>query len=112
MSGDPPAPVGAGDWERRVAASPLPVLVDFHAPWCAPCRPVTALCADLAREHAGRLEVVAVDVDAEPALAARWEILSLPTVIVFRSGDPVARLDGRIRRGRLDAALAPFLHRE
>lgn len=112
MSPDPPAPVGADDWDRVVGAAPVPVVADFWAPWCVPCRPVTALVAELAAEYGDRLRVVTVDVDAEPALAARHEILSVPTVIVFAGGRPVARLDGRIRRARLVAALGPYLDQE
>ena len=101
-----------GDWDEVVLGSNVPVLADFWAPWCAPCSAVTAMAAELAETHAGRLLVVTLDIDAEPRTAARYEILSVPTLIIFRDGGPVERIGGRIRRARLEAALAPHLDQE
>jgi thioredoxin 1 len=101
-----------GDWDEVVLGSDVPVLADFWAPWCAPCAAVTAMAAELAETHAGRLLVVTLDIDAEPRTTARYEILSVPTLIIFRDGGPVERIGGRIRRARLEAALAPHLDQE
>lgn len=107
-----PAAVTAGEWDAAVLQAPGPVLVDFWAPWCVPCRAVSALAADAAERHAGRLTVLTVNVDEEPRLAASYDILSIPTLILFSGGAPVERLGGKIRAKRLDAALAPHLDRE
>ena len=107
-----PAAVTDGDWEASVLRAPGPVLVDFWAPWCVPCRAVSALAADLAERHAGRLTVLTVNTDDEPRLAGRYDILSVPTLILFSGGAPVERLGGNIRAKRLDAALAPNLDQE
>jgi thioredoxin 1 len=99
---------GAG-WEARVLRAPRPVLVDFWAPWCAPCVKLEPALADLAARHAGRLDVVALDVDDQPAVAGRYDVLALPTLIVFRGGDPVARLTGAVTPSRIEAAVAAHL---
>lgn len=101
-----------GDWDEIVAASALPVLVDFWAPWCVPCTGVTALVEQVAADHRGRLTAVAVNVDDQPRIAGRYAILGLPTLILFVGGQPVERLDGNIRAKRLATALAPHLDRE
>lgn len=96
-------------WEREVVTRAEPILVDFWAPWCVPCRRVAPMVADLGRRHAGRLAIGELDVDAHPRPAARHDVLSLPTVILFSAGEPVARLAGRITPDRLEAAVAPRL---
>jgi thioredoxin len=101
-----------GDWDEVVLGAAGPVLADFWAPWCVPCVAVSAMAADLAERHAGRLLVVTLDIDAHPRIAARYDILSVPTLIIFRDGRPVERIGGRIRAARLDAALASHLDQE
>jgi thioredoxin 1 len=96
-------------WEREVVRSAEPVLVDFWAPWCAPCRKIRPMVEDLGARHAGRLRVAALDVDAHPRTASRYDVLSLPTLILFAGGEPVARLSGGIRADRLEAAVLPHL---
>lgn len=107
-----PAAVTDGAWEAAVLHAPGPVLVDFWAPWCVPCRAVSGLAADLAEKHAGRLTVLTVNIDDEPRLAGRYDILSVPTLVLFSGGAPVERLGGNIRAKRLNAALAPYLDQE
>ncbi|WP_067971616.1 thioredoxin [Nocardiopsis trehalosi] len=89
------------DFAATVLDSPLPVLVDFTAEWCPPCRMVAPILADLAAERAGTLRVVAVDVDRSPRTAAAYNVLSAPTLMVFRDGEPVASVVGARSRSRL-----------
>lgn len=103
------APVTGADWDARVLGAPRPVLVDFWAPWCVPCVKLEPALADLAERHAGRLEVVALDVDDQPAVAGRYDVLSIPTLILFSGGVPVARLTGAVKPARIEAAVAPHL---
>jgi thioredoxin 1 len=102
--------VTAGTFEQEVLRSPLPVVVDFWADWCVPCRMVTPVLEELAGVYAGRLRFVAVDTEAEHDLTARYNIVSIPTLYVFHEGELVRSLVGaREKRAyavELDAALA------
>ncbi len=91
------------------AAAQVSVVVDLWATWCAPCRFVAPILEDLAREHAGRLKVIKVDVDANPALAQRFQAFSIPTLVVMRDGGVVDRIVGALPRPQLAARLAPHL---
>jgi thioredoxin 1 len=104
-----PAAVTDADWDRRVLERDVPVLVDFWAPWCAPCRVVEPLVRDLAARYEGRLDVARLDVDAEPRSAARYAVLALPTLVLFRDGEPVARLTGSVTASRLERTVAAHL---
>jgi thioredoxin 2 len=87
----------------------VPVVVDFWAGWCGPCRMISPVLEDLAREHAGRLKVVKVDVDANPGLAARFGAQSIPLLVVMREGREVDRIVGALPRAALEQRLAPAL---
>jgi thioredoxin 2 len=87
----------------------VPVVVDFWAGWCGPCRMISPVLEDLAREHAGRLKVVKVDVDANPGLAARFAAQSIPLLVVMRAGREVDRIVGALPRAALEQRLAPAL---
>ncbi|MEU5417745.1 thioredoxin [Streptomyces sp. NPDC001407] len=90
----------------EVLASELPVLVDFTAAWCAPCRMITPVLAELARQEAGRIKIVQLDVDTNPRTQATYGVLSMPTLLLFRAGTPVHSLVGArpLRRLRQDLA--------
>jgi thioredoxin 2 len=72
----------------------VPVLVDFWAPWCAPCRMIKPVVERLAVEHAGRLKVVEVNVDEQPRLAQQWQAMSIPLLVVLRDGVELERIIG------------------
>jgi thioredoxin len=99
------------DFEREVLRCELPVLVDFYADWCAPCKTVQPEVEALAHELEGKAKVVKVDIDRSKRIAASLRIQSVPTFVVFFRGRPVAMEQGAIRRHQLREMLEPFLPR-
>ena len=89
------------NWEREVLRSETPVLVDFWATWCAPCRMVAPVIDALADEYAGRLKVAKVDVDQNPDLAGRYNVVSIPTLLVLKGGKVVEQRIGALPSGEL-----------
>ena len=92
-------------FEADVLAADVPVLVDFTAPWCRPCRAIEPFLADLEREHDGRLRLVRLDVDENLGIPARYGVLALPTVIVFAGGEPFETIHGLQPRRRYAEAV-------
>ena len=86
--------VGDADFEAEVLKSPLPVLVDFWAEWCAPCRAIAPTLNDLAREYAGRIKVVKVNVDENPGTPSRYGVRAIPTVLLIQGGEVRGQLQG------------------
>ena len=95
------ADVAASDFDRVIARSSLPVLVARWAPWCGPCRMVAPALERLAADRAGSLRVVKVDVDQEPGVSARLGVQGIPTMVLFRDGEEVARQVGALPGDRI-----------
>jgi len=93
------------NFEAEVLESDVPVLVDYWAAWCGPCRVLGPVVDEIAREHAGSLKVGKVDVDAEPELAAQAGALSIPFLVLYRDGEQAGRAVGAMPRKSLEAAL-------
>ncbi len=91
---DRPVKVSGEDFDRTVLGSEAPVLVDFYADWCAPCKYVAPLMDELAQTHEGTLLVAKIDTDQAPDLSQKWGIRSIPTVILFKDGEEVGRSVG------------------
>lgn len=103
--------IGEQDFEREVLRSELPVLIDFYADWCAPCKTVAPEVEAIATELTGKAKVVKVDIDKSKRIAATLRIQSVPTFMVFLRGRPVAAEQGVLRRKQLRAMIEPFLPR-
>ena len=96
-------------FQSEVLQSDLPVLVDFWAPWCGPCRMVSGVVDEVAQQYAGRLKVVKVNTDEQPGIASRYGIRSIPTLILFMNGETMEQLVGAVSKTTLAQAVEPFL---
>ena len=92
-----------------VEQSDVPVLVDFWAEWCGPCRAMNPILEQFAAEQAGRFKVVKVNVDDNPQSSQRFKVLSIPTMLVFQDGQVVKQLVGAMSKQRLEEALAEWV---
>lgn len=97
------------NFESEVANSSVPVLVDFWADWCMPCKMIAPAVAELAEQYAGKLTVGKLDVDAEGELAMRFKVQSIPTLIVFKGGEEVARKVGAVPKPAIEALVKDFV---
>ncbi|WEH32019.1 thioredoxin [Streptomyces sp. AM 4-1-1] len=97
------------DFDTEVLQADLPVLVEFTADWCGPCRQLAPVLSAVAGEEAERLKVVQLDVDSNPEVMVRYGVLSMPTLMVFRDGEPVKSMVGARPKRRLLQELADVI---
>ena len=97
------------DFEEKVLKSDKPVLVDFWAEWCGPCRMVAPALEAIAEEHADKLTVVKLNIDENPATAARYGIMSIPTMNVYKGGDVVKTIVGAKPKAAIEKDLTEFI---
>ena len=92
-------------FEKAVLQSDVPVLVDFWAPWCGPCRMIAPIVEELAGQYAGRLRAVKVNVDDSPVVAGRYGIQSIPSLVLFKDGQEATRVIGAVPKAHLVRAI-------
>jgi thioredoxin 1 len=96
-------------FHEEIGASDVPVVVDFWAEWCTPCKMIAPILGEIADEHAGKVKIAKVNVDENPALARDFDVMSIPTLIVFQDGTAKRRLVGAKGKPQLLEELAEFL---
>jgi thioredoxin 1 len=110
MSVNAPLHVTDADFVKMLLGSKTPVLVDFWAAWCGPCRMLAPFVEELARDYAGKAVVAKMDTDANPQTPTKYGIISIPTLIIFKDGKEVDRIVGAVPKAmivkKLDAVLA------
>ena len=97
------------DFQAEVLESEQPVLVDFWAPWCGPCRVVAPVLEEIAAERDGDLRIVKLNIDENQQTAMNYQILAIPTMVLFRAGAEAKRIQGAMPKKRLEAELEPAL---
>ena len=103
------AEVTDASFEGEVVESDVPVVVDFWAPWCGPCRVVSPILEDLASQHEGRVKFMKLNVDENPQTASRYNVLSIPTVILFDRGEPQETVIGARSKSHYEGAWERWL---
>ena len=109
---DRPVSVTDQDLERVVKESDVPVVVDFYADWCGPCKFMAPVLDSVARDRVGQVLVTKLDTDRNPASAVRYGIRGIPTLIVFKNGTEVARQVGAVPQDTLDSIIEQVLEKE
>jgi thioredoxin 1 len=97
--------ISDGTFQTEVLESPTPVLIDFWAPWCAPCRAIAPVVEELAGEYAGKLKVVKMNVDDNPQTPSRYGVRGIPNLILFQGGQVKEQIVGAVAKKRLVDAI-------
>lgn len=98
-----------GSFKETVLESDLPVLVDFWAAWCMPCKKVTPVVEAITSEYAGKLKTFKLDVDSNPQSPVQFGVMGIPTLLLFKDGQAVERITGKINKERVLAVITPHL---
>ena len=96
-------------FDEEIASSTVPLLVDFWAEWCHPCKMIAPILEEIAAEHAGAIRIGKLDTDHAPDIARRFDIMSIPTLILFKDGEPQLRLRGARGKASLLEELQEYL---
>ena len=103
------AAITSENFEKEVLQSEIPVLVDFWAEWCGPCKMIAPSVDAVAGEYSGKLKVFKLDVDKEPAIAAKYGIMSIPTLIIFKNGEVAEQIIGLMPKQKIEEKIISHL---
>lgn len=101
--------VDEASWDAQVTKASGLVLVDFWAVWCGPCQMVAPIIDELAVEYAGKVKVMKLNTDENPEIAGRYQVMSIPTILIFKNGQPVERLVGAMPKRKFKEVLDSLL---
>ena len=96
-------------FDEHVKSSDVPVLVDFWAEWCGPCKMISPVLEEIAEEQAGKIQIVKLNIDDNLEVTRRFDVMSIPTLILFKNGEPEVRLIGAKPKGQLLQEIAAYL---
>ena len=102
--------INAENFQNEVLDSKQPVLVDFTAEWCGPCKMLDPIIEELAKDWNGNIKVAKLDVDANPDLAMQYQVMGIPTLILFKNREPIERVSGYQSKDRLQKKFSPHLN--
>lgn len=104
-----PVAVSDASFENEVLKAQQPVLVDFWAEWCGPCRMIAPILENIAEEYSDSLKITKLDVDQNPQVSMRFSVQSIPTLILFKDGQPIERIIGYMPKDRLLSKIKPHI---
>jgi thioredoxin 1 len=103
------AQVTDGNFQQEVLNAPGPILVDFYADWCGPCRAIAPALEELSNELSGRIKIVKLNVDENQQTSMKYDVQSIPTMILFKSGKEIERIIGALPKSRISSKIEPYL---
>lgn len=101
--------VSSANFKQEVIDSKIPALVDFWAPWCGPCQMIAPHLEELAKAYNGKLKVCKLNIDEAPELATKYTIMSIPAIMLFKSGNVISKRVGAMNRRELEKFVQPYL---
>jgi thioredoxin 1 len=108
MASDTITALDDSTFDEEIKGSTEPVLVDFWAEWCGPCKMIAPVLEEIASEHAGKVRIAKLNVDESLEVSRRFEVMSIPTLILFKDGEPQLRIVGAKGKGQLLQEISPF----